>query len=95
MRKDEIYSKLKTTKGYKQALDYKVWCFNHSLNANAVSSLNAYFNSEVNAWTKNCWLKTWKKSKNCKTKIKNSNKLLTTCNKNKSIFQKEQYVQVG
>lgn len=54
MRKDEIYSKLKTTKGYKQALNYKVWCFNHSLNANAVSSLNAYFNSEVNAWTIIC-----------------------------------------
>lgn len=49
MRKDEIYSKLKTTAGYKQALNYKVWCLNNNLNANAVSSLHAYFNSEVNA----------------------------------------------
>lgn len=43
MNKQEIYSKLKTTKGYKQALDYKVWCFNNNLNANAVATLNAYF----------------------------------------------------
>lgn len=46
MKNNEIYSKLKTTHGYKQALNYKVWCFNRDLNANAVSSLNAYF-SEV------------------------------------------------
>lgn len=43
MKKNEIYSKLKTTKGYKQALDYRVWCFNNNLNANAVDTLNAYF----------------------------------------------------
>ncbi len=43
MNEQEIYSKLKTTKGYKQALDYKVWCFNNNLNANAVATLNAYF----------------------------------------------------
>ena len=43
MNKQDIYSKLKTTKGYKQALDYKVWCFNNNLNANAVATLNAYF----------------------------------------------------
>ena len=43
MNKQEIYSMLKTTKGYKQALDYKVWCFNNNLNANAVATLNAYF----------------------------------------------------
>lgn len=40
---NEIYSKLKTTKGYKQALNYKVWCFVNALNANAVATLNAYF----------------------------------------------------
>lgn len=43
MNKQEIYSKLKTTKGYKQALNYKVWCFNNNLNANAVATLNSYF----------------------------------------------------
>ena len=43
MKASEIYSKLKTTKGYKQALNYKVWCFNNNLNANAVTTLNAYF----------------------------------------------------
>ena len=43
MNKQEIYSKLKATKGYKQALNYKVWCFNNNLNANAVATLNAYF----------------------------------------------------
>lgn len=53
MRNDEIYSKLKTTKGYKEALDYKVWCFNNNLNANAVATLNAYFKA-VKLWTTNC-----------------------------------------
>ena len=43
MKNNEIYSKLKTTKGYKQAFDYKVWCFINNLNANAVATLNAYF----------------------------------------------------
>lgn len=43
MKNIEIYSKLKATKGYKQALGYRVWCFNNDLNANAVVTLNAYF----------------------------------------------------
>lgn len=53
MKDNDIYSILKTTMGYKQALDYKVWCFVNDLNANAVTTLNAYF-KRGNIWTTKC-----------------------------------------